>query len=84
MGKEFYNKDIRSLMESLNINHYRKFSNLKASVVERVNRTLKNSMWKKFSLQGTYKRLNILQEIEDVYNNTKHSTIGMKRCEFWE
>ena len=78
MGKEFYNKDFRSLMESFNINHYSTFSNLKASVVERVNRTLKNSMWKKFSLQGTYKWLNILKEIEDVYNNTKHSTIGMK------
>lgn len=51
-GKEFYNNTMRRLFESHNINHYSTYSNLKASIVERVIRTLKTMLWKQFSLQG--------------------------------
>lgn len=78
MGKEFYNKFFQDLMKKYKINHYSTFSNLKASVVERVNRTLKNLMWKEFSAQGSYKWLSILPEIVDLYNNTVHGTTGIK------
>lgn len=78
MGKEFYNKEFKELMNKFKINHYSTYSNLKASVVERVNRTLKNLMWKQFSLQGNYKWLDILPEIVEKYNNTKHTNTGMK------
>lgn len=81
MGKEFFNKDFKSLMNKFNINHYSTYSNLKASIVERVNRTLKNLMWKKFSLQGNYKWLDILTGIVSKYNNSKHRTIGLKPVE---
>lgn len=84
LGKEFYNKDFKALMESFNINHYSTFSNLKASIVERVNRTLKNLMWKYFSLQGSYNWLNTLPSIIHQYNNTVHSTIKMKPIEVGE
>ena len=77
-GTEFFNQHFQKLMERFKINHYSTFSNLKASVVERVNRTLKTRMWKMFSLQGNYRWLNILQDIVKDYNNTKHSTIAMK------
>lgn len=43
LGKEFYNKEFQSLMNSLNINNYSTFSSLKASV-ERLNRTLVNNV----------------------------------------
>ncbi|XP_044005540.1 uncharacterized protein LOC122850461 [Aphidius gifuensis] len=49
-----------------------------ASIVERFNRTLKNLMWKKFTLQGSYKWQKILPDILQQYNNTKHRTIKMK------
>lgn len=81
MGKEFFNQDFKKLMEEYKINHYSTFSNLKASIVERVNRTLKNIMWKRFSLQGNYKWLEILKETVLKYNNTKHKTIGLKPVE---
>lgn len=84
LGKEFYNKEFQSLMQASNINHYSTFSNLKASVVERVNRTLKNLMWKQFSLQGSYHWLKLLPQIVEKYNNTVHSTIGMKPSEVGE
>lgn len=76
-GTEFHNKTFKDLMKQKNINFYSTFSNLKASVVERFNRTLKNRMWKQFSMQGSYKWLNILDHLVNSYNNTKHSTIKM-------
>lgn len=78
MGKEFFNKDFKQLMNKWKINHYSSYSNLKASVVERLNRTLKEKMWKNFSLQGNYKWLNILQDVVSQYNATIHRTIDMK------
>lgn len=80
-GKEFFNKEFNGLMKEFNINHYHTYSTMKASVVERVNRTLKNIMWKRFSLQGNYKWLQILPQIINKYNNTKHTTTGMKPSE---
>lgn len=77
-GKEFYNKEFTSLMKTLNINHYSSFSSMKASVVERVNRTLKNLMWKAFTLQGNNKWLDLLPIVVEKYNNTVHGTIMMK------
>jgi hypothetical protein len=47
-GKEFF----QSLMKKHKINHYSTFSSIKASIVERVNRTLKQLMWVQFSFQG--------------------------------
>ena len=35
-------------------------------------------MWKYFYCKGTYKWVNILDDLVDNYNNTKHSTILMK------
>lgn len=80
-GKEFYNKDFKELLKKYNINHYSSYSNLKASVVERVNRTIKNLMYKEFSMQGNYKWLGILPTIISKYNNTKHRTTGYKPCD---
>lgn len=34
-------------------------------------------MWKKFSLQGNYKWIHILDDVVDLYNNRMHRTIKM-------
>lgn len=78
LGKEFYNKDFKNLMLKYKINHYSTYSNLKSSIVERVNRTLKSMMWKEFSARGNYKWIDILQDIVSAYNSKKHSTTGFK------
>lgn len=78
LGKEFYNQDFKQLMRHHKINHYSSFSNLKASIVERVNRTLKNMMWKYFSNQGNYKWYTILPVIIEKYNKTHHRTTGYR------
>lgn len=77
-GKEFFNNEFKHLMKEYNINHYSTYSELKASVVERFNRTLKERMWKQFDIQGNYKWVDILSKLVNNYNNTKHRTIKMK------
>lgn len=77
-GKEFYNKDFKELMREYDINMYSTFSGMKASICERFNRTLKNQMWKRFSMRGSFKWIDILPDLLLTYNNTKHRTIKMK------
>ena len=57
---------------------YATYSNMKASICERFNRTLIDKMWKKFSLRGNYKWIDIIEELVSLYNNTIHCTIKMK------
>lgn len=77
-GKEFYNTKFKDLMRRYNVNLYSTFSNLKASICERFNRTLKNKMWMQFSLRGNYKWLDMISDLISSYNDTKHRTIKMR------
>lgn len=70
-GKEFYNKTMRTLLEKFKIHHYSTFSYMKASIVERLIRTIKHKLYKQFSLQGNYGWLKVLPKIIEDYNNTR-------------
>lgn len=70
-GKEFFNSSMRRLFEKYDINHYSTYSYMKASIVERLIRTIKRNLYKQFSLQGNFKWLGILPQIIDRYNNTR-------------
>lgn len=76
-GKEFYNTHFRDLMKQYKINMYSTNSAKKASIIERFNRTLKNKMWKRFHYNGSYKWIDMLEDLISEYNNCKHRTIGM-------
>ena len=77
-GKEFYNVGVRDLMKSHNVNYFSTKSDKKATIVERFNRTLKTMMWKYFYSKGTYDWVDVLDELTENYNNTKHGSILMK------
>ena len=51
------------------------FSERKASVVERLNRTLKGLMFKFFTKNETRKYVDVLQDIVNRYNNGFHRSI---------
>lgn len=80
-GKEWFNSKFSSLMAQYKINHYSTYSEIKASIVERFNRTLKERMWRAFTARGNYRWLEILPKLVSQYNNTLHRTIGMKPCD---
>lgn len=76
-GLEFFNKYMKKVLEPLQINHYSTFTPLKASVVERFNRTIKEKMWKIFTARQSFQWISILSDIIDEYNDRKHSATRM-------
>lgn len=77
LGKEFYNSAVSHVFKKYGIKHYSTFSKLKASVVERFNRTIKTWMWKEFSKQGSYEWLTLLKKLIKRYNSRVHRSIGL-------
>lgn len=77
-GKEFFNANFKALMDKHKINHYSVYSSLKAGIIERFNRTLKQNMWKEFSMNGSYRWIDMIEELCNNYNNRVHRTIKMK------
>ena len=71
-GKEFYNKDVKDLVEL-----YSTENEEKSSVVERWIRTMKEKMWKYFTDKNTNIYIDILPSLVKDYNNTRHSSIKM-------
>ena len=80
-GKEYYNKNMKELLEKNNITLYSTENEEKSSVCERWNRTIKTKMWKQFTVQGNTQYLDILPKILEQYNNTEHSSIKMTPVE---
>lgn len=80
-GKEFYNDTFKNMLKNYNIKLYSTFSNKKAAVIERFNRTLKGKMWREFSVNGSFKWIDILNDLLKEYNNSIHRTIKMKPAE---
>jgi len=74
-GKEFFNGTFKKLMNKHDINHYHTFSDKKAAIVERYNRTLKGRMWKKFTELNTHNWFDMLDDLIDSYNASYHRTI---------
>ena len=71
-GKEFYNKDVKELIEL-----YSTENEEKSSVVERWIRTMKEKMWKYFTTNFMSVYINVLPDLVREYNNTRHSSIKM-------
>ena len=80
-GKEYYNKNMRELLEKNGITLYSTENEEKSSVCERWTRTIKTKVWKQFTVQGNTQYLDILPKILEQYNNTKNSSIKMTPVE---
>ena len=72
-GKEFYNKSVKSL----GIELYSTENEEKSCVVERWNRTMKEKMFKYFTANSTNRYIDILPDMVNRYNKTRHSSIKM-------
>ena len=71
-GTEFYNTQFLNLLKTYGIKFYSVYSDRKCAIVERFNRTLKTRMYRSFTARGTHRWIDILQNLIDGYNNTKH------------
>ena len=76
-GKEFLNHHFLDLLRRNGIKHYSTYSEVKCAIAERFNRSLKTRMYRAFTAQGNHRYVDILQNLVDGYNNSKHRSIGM-------
>lgn len=78
-GKEFVGKSVQKFLKTEDI-QFRTTRNpdVKAAVVERFNRTLKSRMFRYFTYSNTKRYIDVLQQLTDAYNHTKHSSIKME------
>jgi hypothetical protein len=76
-GKEFVNSTFQKKLEEIDVQFYvSQNDDIKASVAERFNRTLKTKMWKYFTHRNTFKYTDVLQDLIYSYNHSYHRTIG--------
>ena len=77
LGKEFYNSSFQQLMKQHGIEHFStKNEDIKAAMVERFNRTLKERMWRYFSHHRTHRYIGVLPDLLNAYNNSPHSSLN--------
>ena len=76
-GLEFYNKDVQKVLLKYGMHHYSIKTKMKASVVERLNRTLKMRLERYFYQNKTKKWIDVLDQMTRNYNVTPHRSIGM-------
>ena len=77
-GSEFYNRDFKKWLSDNNIIMYSSYNEGKSVVAERFIRTLKNKLYKNMTATGKNVYYDVLDDVVNKYNKTKHSTIKMK------
>src|SRR5207247_7105550 len=81
-GTEFLNASFQKLLKDNNIRHYTSENDdIKAAVVERFNRTLKNIMWRYLTHTSSGRYIDVLPQLVSSYNNTYHRSINMAPSE---
>ena len=74
-GNEFKGKYAQLYFKENDIIHYTSFSDMKAAVCERFNKTLKTKMFKFFENEGSLRYVDNLQNMVNAYNNTPHRSL---------
>ena len=78
-GTEFLNANVKKLLKDTDTSLWlSENDDVKAALVERFNRTLKDRMYKYFTANNTKKWIDVLPKLVANYNNTVHSSIKMK------
>ena len=77
-GKEFLGVNFQNFLRNREISfRVSRDPVVKAAIVERFNRTLKERMWRFFTHQNTHRYIDVLQKLVSAYNNARHSSINM-------
>ena len=77
----FFSKEMQQFFKVNNVKIYHTNSHLKAVIIERFNRSLRELMVKEFIKNNNTVWYNILPKLIKIYNNRYHSTIKMKPIE---
>ena len=77
-GTEFFNRHFQALMKEKDIVLYNTYNETKASIVERLIRTLKTRMWRYFTAKKTMRYIDMLPDLVYSYNHSVHRSIKTK------
>ena len=77
-GGEFYYNVFKKWLSDNDIIMYSTYNEGKSVVAERFIRTLKNKLYKHMTATGKNVYYDVLDDVVNKYNNTKHSTIKMR------
>jgi hypothetical protein len=81
-GTEFTNAVLREYMKQEGVQHFFTWNpEIKASIVERFNRTIKQKVFKYMTYKDTQRYLDVLPDMVHSYNNTYHRSIRMTPTE---
>ena len=82
-GKEFYNKNVSRILTEKGIILYSTSSReIKASLAERLIRTIKGKLYRYMMHNNTRRHIDVLPAIIDSYNNSSHRSLGKKQTPF--
>src|SRR5882757_1675897 len=77
-GGEFDNRIFRNFCKNNDVIYFTtENKDIKCAVVERVNRTLKDKMFRYFTFKGTRRYIDVLPDLLNSYNNSLHRSIQM-------
>ena len=76
-GSEFISKHFKDFLKREGIKLYHTENEEKSSVVERWNKTMKNRMWKMFTINNNTVYWDKIDKLVNDYNNAIHSSIKM-------
>ena len=81
-GTEFVGSEFQSVLKKHDIKfRVARNPDVKAAVVERLNRTIRERMWRYFSHKNTKRYIDVIQDIVHAYNHTLHSGTKMRPFE---
>lgn len=75
-GTEFLNKTFQKFLKEEGVDFFTtENEDIKASIIERFNRTIRDKLWRYFTKTNTLRYLEALPKVLDSYNNTFHRSI---------
>ena len=80
-GKEYWNNTVEKLLKKYGITLYRTYNEGKSVVAERVIRTIKTWIYKRFTTDNTDKWIDMIDSLAKTYNEKIHRSIGISPSE---
>ena len=75
-GSEFFNKPVQKYLREIGVSHFStQNETIKAAIVERWNRTLKERLWRYFTHANNARYLEVLPNVVHSYNTSWHRSI---------
>ena len=80
-GREFQNKQVKQFLEDRDIGLFSTYNETQANYAERAIKTVKNKLYRYLINKNTLRYIDILQDMANSYNRTKHTSLGRSPAE---